>query len=136
MFAFLKLQPAFSDDPLQSPAAASAWLRHLPLQDDAGRQRNVQAALHEVPGMGGGIEHLRLLRNGAESGTLCPTIQQEYLCVLLEHRVNSGNLCAKEFELVSERLREWSCDITLDTLPRTEASFVVDLEGKTGLVCR
>ncbi len=49
MFGFLKLHSTPHDDPLRSPAAASAWLQCLPPEEDAAtRQRRVLAAVEEV----------------------------------------------------------------------------------------
>ena len=48
MFGFLKLQTTPNDDPLRSPAAASAWLQCLPPEDAAARQLRVLAAVEGV----------------------------------------------------------------------------------------
>ena len=52
MFAFLKTQLMVDDDPLQTSATASVWLRGLPAQDVTGRQRHILTALGEARRMG------------------------------------------------------------------------------------
>lgn len=56
MFGFLKLQSTLGQDVLQSPHTASRWLRSLPVRDDAIRQRNVVAALHDVARLPGNLD--------------------------------------------------------------------------------
>jgi hypothetical protein len=63
-------------------------------------------------------------------------IEQEYLCVLLDDRIDTGNLSPAEFEILSQQLRDWRGELALDTAPRAAGGFVVDIAGHAGLVRR
>jgi len=64
------------------------------------------------------------------------TIEQEYLCVLLIHQLNTGNLSPGELDWASAQLRSWSRRLTLNAVPRSLEGFFVDIAGKGGLVRR
>ena len=83
-----------------------------------------------------GIERMPLARDDPPSETRYAAIEQEYLCVLLTDRIDTGNLSPADFNAVSEWLRDWSGELALDAAPRSAGGFVLDIEGKTGLTRR
>ena len=73
---------------------------------------------------------------GAEpggSGAPRPTVEQEYVAVLLTHLLATGTLVPREIDWVATQLGVWAAGLELDEAPRAPNGFVVDLDGKRGL---
>lgn len=82
---------------------------------------------------GHGVERAPLPRDDKEADALHLTVEQEYLAVLLVHRVDSGNLAPSELDFVSERLRQGARDLVLTNGPRSAHDFFVDTASRGGL---
>jgi hypothetical protein len=67
------------------------------------------------------------------SGALQPTVEQEYVAVLLTHLFNTGTLAPREIDWAAAELRTWATGLRLDDAPRTLGGFVVDVGGRRGL---
>jgi hypothetical protein len=70
------------------------------------------------------------------SGGTRPTIEHEYLAVLLTHLLNTGTLVPREIDWAAAQLSTWAAGLVLDDAPRAPNGFVVDLGGRRGLVRR
>ena len=82
------------------------------------------------------IERAPLGPDPGGSGAARPTVEQEYLGVLLTHLLNTGTLVPREIDWVAAQLRAWAAGLKLDEVPRVPNGFVVDLGGRWGLTRR
>ncbi len=78
-----------------------------------------------------GVSRTPLGRDPAWSGGTRPTIEYEYLVVLLTHLLNTGTLAPREIDWAAAQIRLWATGLELDDAPRAPGGFVVDLEGKS-----
>jgi hypothetical protein len=62
--------------------------------------------------------------------------EQEYIHVLLLHRLDTGNLAPAELDWASNQLRTWCRELSLEATPATPDGFYVDLSGTSGLARR
>jgi hypothetical protein len=53
------------------------------------------------------------------SGALRPTVEQEYVAVLLTHLFNTGTLALREIDWAAAALRSWATGLRLDDVSRT-----------------
>jgi hypothetical protein len=83
-----------------------------------------------------GIARTPLGRDPAWPGGTRPTIEYEYVVVLLTNLLNTGTLAPREIDWAAAQIRLWATGLELDDAPRAPGGFVVDLEGKRGLVRR
>src|SRR5437773_1913361 len=150
MFGFLTSGPREIADPLASVKAVSAWLRSLPSQDVIGRQQAVLGAFDSLRQARRPLEPARvqaLLFLDAALGidrvptvlghgpnTTQWTVEQEYVCALLIHQLNTGNMTPGELDWAFAQIRGWSRRLSLDAVARSMEGFLVDVGGKTGLV--
>jgi hypothetical protein len=61
------------------------------------------------------------------------TVEHEYLHVLLQDRLDTGNLAPAEIQWITGKLHSWSRRLTLESKPRSRDGFYVDLAGDAGL---
>lgn len=83
-----------------------------------------------------GIERAPVATDTPGFGAARPTIEHEYLAVLLTHLLNTGTMLPREIDWLALQVRLWAVGLQLDDMARTPAGFVVDVAGKTGLVRR
>src|SRR5437764_819454 len=135
MFGFLTSGTREIIDPLASVKAVSAWLRGLPAQDVIGRQQAVLGALDSLRQARRPLDPARvqaLLGHGPN--TTQWTVEQEYVCALLVHQLNTGNMSPAELDWAYAQIRGWSRRLSLDAVARSMEGFLVDVGGKTGFV--
>ena len=82
------------------------------------------------------IERMPMAVVGAEHGALPRSIEQEYLVVLLTHRLNTGSLAPGEIDWAGRQLLAWCPGLLLEPAPRSSSGFCVDIAGGAGLVHR
>lgn len=83
-----------------------------------------------------GVERIPTSLMNSGASTMQWTVEQEFISVLLIHQLNAGNLTPAELDWASAQLRAWGRRLVLDSAPRGNDGFFVDLSGKGGLVRR
>jgi hypothetical protein len=81
-----------------------------------------------------GIERVAVPAERPWASTAAPTIEQEYIAVLLTQLVNTGTLTPSQLEWTLAQVRGWGSDLTLEPAPGASSAFSVDLAGRRGLV--
>ncbi len=87
-------------------------------------QRALELAIARVP----------LAGPGGERSRARPTIEQEYVAVLLTHQLNTGTLSPAEIDWAAAEIGIWSAGLELRASGRADRGFCVDIAGKAGLV--
>ncbi len=83
-----------------------------------------------------GIERSPVVTDAPGFGAARPTIEHEYVAVLLTHLLNTGTLVPREIDWAAAQVRLWAVGLQLDAVPPMPAGFGVDVAGKAGLVRR
>jgi hypothetical protein len=83
-----------------------------------------------------GVERVPTSLGGSHGGGTQWTVAQEYVCTLLIHQLNAGNLSPANLDWAATQIRAWSRRLDLVALPKTMEGFFVDLAGRAGLVRR
>jgi len=83
-----------------------------------------------------GVERSALPADPASASAPRPTVEQEYVAVLLTHQLNTGTLVPREIDWASAQVHAWAERLALDAEPHAPGGFVVDFAGRQGLVRR
>ena len=83
-----------------------------------------------------GFERAQSVLPGEDPLATHPTVEHEYVHVLLIDQLRTGNLTPAELDWASTRLHAWSRDLALETSPTTDDGFFVDLAGTASLTRR
>jgi hypothetical protein len=96
------------------------------------------ASLHQIYARAAelGVHRVPVALPSAGPGATQWTAEQEYVHVLLNQQLNTGNLAPSDIDWASAQLRAWSRKLELETMPASTEGFYVDLASKRGLVRR
>ena len=99
-----------------------------------GKWKGLHAAYEAAVSRGVAQMGFALLDEGLASERSTP--EQEYVLILLLHRVNTGNLSAPQIDRAAQWLRKWMPTLSLLPAPQSGDGFWIDLGLGDGLLTR